>query len=267
QRSIFLYGLGASKTLWDQYELYANATANYRAINFTDVRIQTNTQLVDTLIQDESGYSFDLGIRRLQYSPFFIEATAFYLLYNDRIGEVIDDGLRIRTNIGSAHIFGLEVFAELDVLRALDRESDHKLSVFVNGSVNRGVYTRINPRALAGVRVGNRLEDLPEYNVKTGITYGYNKLRASLQGTFVGRQFSDAANTITPFKGVFGVIPAYQVLDLSASYKISNTIALEGSVNNLLDQLYFTRRAVAYPGPGIIPALRRTWNLTLVVKL
>ncbi|HAA15839.1 MAG TPA: iron dicitrate transporter, partial [Cytophagales bacterium] len=264
QRSIFLYGLGASKTILEEYEIYANATANYRAINFTDVRIQTNTQLVDTLIQDESGYSFDLGVRRLQYSPFFIEASAFYLLYNDRIGEVIDDGLRVRTNIGSAHIFGVELFAEVDLIKALNRPTEHKLSLFVNGSVNRGVYTSINPRALAGVRVGNRVEDLPDYNIKTGLSYGFRDLRASLQGTFVGQQFSDAANTVTPFKGVFGVIPAYQVVDLSASYQFTNTVALEGSVNNLLDAFYFTRRAVAYPGPGIIPALRRTWNLTLV---
>lgn len=267
QRSIFLYGLGASKTLNETYEIYANATANYRAINFTDVRIQTNTQLVDTLIKDESGYSFDLGIRRLQYSPFFVEATAFFLLYTDRIGEVIDDGLRVRTNIGSAHIFGLELFAEVDVLTALSWKSEHKLSVFVNGSINRGVYTQINPRALAGVRVGNRLEDLPDYNIKAGITYGFRNFATSLQGTFVGQQFSDAANTLTPFKGVFGVIPAYNVLDWSASYSFNKNFVLEGSVNNLLDELYFTRRAVAYPGPGIIPALRRTWNLTLVVKL
>lgn len=266
QRHIFLYGLGLSKKLNDQYELYANATANYRAINFTDVQIQTNTQLVDTLIKDESGYSFDIGIRKRNFKPFFIEAGFFFIIYDDRIGEVIDDGLRVRTNIGSARIYGLELFFELDILASLKKKSEHKISVFVNGSLNRGEYTEINDRALVGVRSGNKLEDLPDYNIKSGINYGFRNFSTSLQGTFVGQQFSDAANTETPFKGVFGIIPAYTVLDFSAKYKFSEKISLATSVNNLLDRSYFTRRAVAYPGPGIIPALGRTWNFTLITK-
>ncbi|MEM6769258.1 MAG: TonB-dependent receptor [Bacteroidota bacterium] len=266
KRHIFLYGLGLSKKLSPKYELYANATANYRAINFTDVQIQTNTQLVDTLIKDESGFSFDLGIRKRDFAPFFLEASLFYILYDNRIGEVIDDGLRVRTNIGSARIYGLEVFFEIDILATLKKESDHKLSTFVNGSVNRGVYTDINERALVGVRSDNKLEDLPDYNIKAGISYGFQKFSTSLQGTFVGQQFSDAANTTNPFKGVFGVIPAYTVLDFSAKYDFSERLTLSTSVNNLLNEFYFTRRAPAYPGPGIIPALNRTWNVTLGVR-
>ncbi|MEO0334450.1 MAG: TonB-dependent receptor, partial [Bacteroidota bacterium] len=263
ERHIFLYGLGLSKKLKDRYEIYANATANYRAINFTDVRVQTNTQLVDTLIKDESGYSFDLGIRRLDFDPFFLEAGVLYLQYDGRIGEVIDDGLRVRTNIGSARIVGIELYLEVEVLKSLGKSSEHKVSAFVNGSLNRGIYTQINPRAAIGVRSGNRLEDLPNYNIKSGVSYGFREFSASLQGTFIGEQFSDAANTEEAFKGVFGVIPAYYVLDFSARYDFTERLGLSTSVNNLLDRSYFTRRAVAYPGPGIIPALGRTWNITL----
>lgn len=266
ERHIFLYGLGLSKRLGKLYKLYANATANYRAINFTDIQIQTNTQLVDPNIKDESGYNFDLGIRRMDFSPFFIEASVFYTLYEDRIGEVIDDGLRVRTNIGSARIYGMELFFELDLLSTLKPKSKHKLSVFVNGSFNRGVYTEINNRALVGVRTDNKLEDIPDYNFKVGVTHAYHNFSASLQASFVGEQFSDAANTITPFKGIFGVIPAYRVFDFSAKYDLSGRYALTSSINNLLDQSYFTRRALAYPGPGIIPALGRIWNVGVHVK-
>jgi len=160
----------------------------------------------------------------------------------------------------------LELFFELDILAFLKKKSKHKISVFINGSLNRGEYTEINDRALVGVRSGNKLEDLPDYNIKSGINYGFRNFSTSLQGTFVGQQFSDAANTETPFKGVFGIIPAYTVLDFSAKYKFSEKISLATSVNNLLDRSYFTRRAVAYPGPGIIPALGRTWNFTLITK-
>ena len=266
QRHIFLYGLGASRQLNQNYELYANATANYRAINFTDVQIQTNTQLVDTLIRDESGFSFDLGVRRLNFSPFFIEPGVFFIAYDDRIGEVIDDGLRVRTNIGDARIFGVELFTELDLMKLLKRESAHKVSLFVNGSVNRGTYTSINSRALRGVRTGNRLEDIPDYNIKSGIGYGYKKFTASVQSTFVGKQFSDAANTEDPFVGVFGPIPSYFVMDFSARYAVNEHFEISSSINNVLNRYYFTRRATAYPGPGIIPALGRIWNVTMSVK-
>ncbi|MEM6726089.1 MAG: TonB-dependent receptor, partial [Bacteroidota bacterium] len=267
QRHIFLYGLGVSHKFSDKYELYGNATANYRAINFTDVQIQSNIQVVDSLIQDESGFSFDLGIRRRDFKPFYVEAGVFFILYDNRIGEVIDDGIRLRTNIGTAQIFGLELFIELDILAAMQRASKHKFSVFVNGSVNRGTYVDINDRALVGVRTGNKLEDLPDYNIKTGIGYGYQRFTTSLQATFVGQQFSDAANTENAFAGVFGPIPAYAVLDWSARYAFSDRIILSTSLNNALDESYFTRRAPAYPGPGIIPALGRTWAVTLAVKL
>ncbi|MDC1451888.1 TonB-dependent receptor [Vicingaceae bacterium] len=266
-RNIFLYGLGVSKQLGKKYKLYANATANYRAINFTDVQIQTNTQVVDPKIKDESGYNFDLGIRKMDFIPFFVEASLFYTKYENRIGQVIDDGLRLRTNIGSARIFGFELYLEVDVLKSLKKESPHKSSVFFNGSINRGIYSEINDRALVGARAGNKLEDLPQYNMKSGVTYGFKKFSTTVQGTFIGQQYSDAANTEDAFKGVFGPIPAYSVFDFSANYKVSPKLSLASSINNLTNNYYFTRRATGYPGPGIIPALGRTWNLTLKLKL
>jgi len=267
RRTVFLYGLGLSNRLSDNYELYGNATANYRAINFTDVQIQTNLQVVDPDIRDESGFSFDLGIRKRNFSPFYLEGGLFYTIYDNRIGEVIDDGLRVRTNIGSARIFGAELFFEVDILKAVNVESKHLLSWYFNGSVNRGVYTEINSRALVGVRTGNRLEDLPEYNIKMGLTYAVGKFSSSLQSTWVGNQFSDAANTTIAFVGVFGEVPAYHVMDWSMKYDFSGTIGLSFSMNNVLDASYFTRRATAYPGPGIIPALGRIWSTSIRVRI
>lgn len=264
-RHVLLFGLGASYKWSDMYELYANATSNYRAINFSDIQIQTNTQLVDSLIKDESGYSFDVGVRRRTNDPFFIEGGVFFIIYDDRIGEVIDDGIRVRTNIGAAHIVGAEVYAELDVYRLLKKSSRHKMSVFVNGSINHGVYKQINERALVGVSSGNRLEDLPNYSIKAGATYGVGQFKASFQGNFIGQQYSDAANTTRPFVGVYGEIPSYEVFDFSSTYRFSEHVRIGFNVNNVFNKSYFTRRAAAYPGPGIIPATPRIWNVSVGV--
>jgi len=50
-----------------------------------------------------------------------------------------------------------------------------------------------------------------------------------------------------------GPIPAYQLLDFFLNYQYKKyRIGL--SLNNLGNQVYFTRRATGYPGPGIIPS-------------
>ena len=42
---------------------------------------------------------------------------------------------------------------------------------------------------------------------------------------------------------------------------------MEVGINNLLNELYFTRRATGYPGPGIIPSDKRNCYLSLQVKI
>jgi Fe(3+) dicitrate transport protein len=42
---------------------------------------------------------------------------------------------------------------------------------------------------------------------------------------------------------------------------------VEGSVNNVANRMYFTRRATGYPGPGILPSDGRTYFVTVQVKL
>ncbi len=263
-RFIFLYGLGISNKINKKYELYGNVTSNYRAINFTDIQVQTNIQVVDPDITDESGYSFDMGLRKRTNSIFFFETGLYYIIYNNRIGEIIDDGLRVRTNIGSARIIGLELLFEIDLFDAFKYKIKRSnLSFFVNGSINYGFYTKISERALVGVQSGNLIEDLPIYNLKNGLQYSYRSFQVNTQFSLVGKQFSDAANTRIAFKGTFGEIPAYHVADVTATYQINKNWNATFSVNNVFNTFYFTRRAVSYPGPGIIPALGRTWNISI----
>jgi len=54
-------------------------------------------------------------------------------------------------------------------------------------------------------------------------------------------------------------------LDLSATYKINN-YAIKFGVNNISDRAYFTRRTDEYPGPGIIPAVGRSFYIGLTAK-
>jgi Fe(3+) dicitrate transport protein len=55
-------------------------------------------------------------------------------------------------------------------------------------------------------------------------------------------------------------------MDMSAKYAFKKWFTIEGGINNLLDASYFTRRATAYPGPGILPSDGRNFYITLQYK-
>ncbi|MCE6991020.1 hypothetical protein [Dyadobacter sp. CY323] len=44
-------------------------------------------------------------------------------------------------------------------------------------------------------------------------------------------------------------------------------VRLEGSINNLANETYFTPRATGYSGPGILLSDGRSFYLTLQVKI
>ena len=85
--------------------------------------------------------------------------------------------------------------------------------------------------------------------------------------SYTSSQYADAQNTISPTQNaLFGEIPSYSVVDLSAKYE-KERFKIEAGVNNLLDRFYFTRRATGYPGPGIIPSDKRNYYLSLQFKI
>ena len=65
--------------------------------------------------------------------------------------------------------------------------------------------------------------------------------------------------------GVIGKIPSYQIIDLSANY-LFGKFKIETGINNLANEVYFTRRATGYPGPGIIPSPPRNYYVTIQFK-
>jgi Fe(3+) dicitrate transport protein len=81
----------------------------------------------------------------------------------------------------------------------------------------------------------------------------------------VGDAFGDASNAMQSDDPVAGYIPAYTVLDWSASAQLKN-YSLKFGCNNLTDKAYFTRRTDEYPGPGIIPAVGRSFYAGFVAK-
>ncbi len=258
-RSILLGGIGAAYRVSELLELYTNFSQNYRAITFTDMRVVNPSAAVDTNLKDERGFNLDLGIRGNINSIFTIDAGVYWLSYTDKIGSVqttyIDNFfgeriVRLTTNVADAEILGVETYLETDILKLVKSKSKNfGLSHFLNFAYTHAYYHNSKETAVEG----NRVESVPAINLKTGLQANYKKLKGSLQFTYISEQFSEATNAEYAPTGVYGIIPSYWVLDLSLAYEYKR-FSFEGGVNNLTNNAYFTRRAVGYPGPGIIPA-------------
>lgn len=267
-RSFTLLGIGTSWKFDNGTELYGNISQNYRSINFNDIRVVNNNARVDPNLHDETGYNIDLGYRGSFTSWLYVDVSAFYLKYNDRIGSIFtrDSNFmtyRLRTNVADSRNLGLEMLVEGDVLKALTQaRSKYKLNVYTNLSLIDARYIATKNTAFADKLV----ENVPPVLFRTGVSFGNPRFNLTWQYSYQGKQYSDATNTeITP-TAVDGAIHAFHVMDLSASYNW-RAFTIYAGINNLGDTKYFTRRADGYPGPGILPADKRNFYCTVQYKL
>jgi Fe(3+) dicitrate transport protein len=268
-RQFVLGGIGISFKPTEHIDVYTNISQNYRSITFNDMRISNPSSTVDPNLKDERGYSIDLGVRSEQTTFFNYDIGVFIMNYDNRIGEVqyydeLNRVMRRRGNIGQAIIAGIESYALADIVHLLQPDEERwTAAVFGNIALIKSKYVHSEAPGIAG----NKVEFVPDVNVKGGLQVAYRKLKASYQVTHLSEQFSDATNaTDGGVSAVVGIIPSYTIMDLSLSYEYK-MFKLEGSVNNLANKMYFTRRATGYPGPGILPSDGRSVYVTLQVKL
>ncbi len=267
RRSFILLGLGLSyKT--NNSEFYTNFSQNFRSVTFADISIINPAYAINPDIDDEKGFTFDLGIRGNYKKMISYDTSIFALLYKDRIGFVqkaFGDGSvkSERGNVGNAQITGVESLFDFDINEITFKNENIDFNIFFN-------YSYIESKYLKSEEVGitnKEVEFVPKNNLKTGFKFGYKDFAINFQYSYLSSQFTDSSNAKTGnLSGVIGEIPSYEISDLSISYKLRN-LKFESGINNLFDEIYFTRRATGYPGPGIIPSPPRNAYLTLEIKL
>lgn len=268
-RSFIIGGIGLNYKFNDSIEFYANASQNYRSINFTDMQIQNPNFRIDPNLEDEKGYNFDLGTRGLIGNKINYDVSLFLLAYNNRIGTAIKTDpvlfnvYQYRTNISQSITKGIEGMVTVDWWKLLVNDTS-KLSVrtFVNTAFTDARYVN----SLEPAYENKKVELVPEFTFKTGLSIAYKELSTQIQYSYTSEHFSDATNTLQQANAVNGLIPAYSIIDWSVKYKWKR-LQLETGINNISNSIYFTRRATAYPGPGIIPSPPRNYFLTLQVRI
>ena len=267
-RDLLLTGIGFNFKLNEEIEIYANISQNYRSVNFTDMQIRNPNFRIDPVLKDEQGYNSDLGIRGRLKDVLYFDASLFYLFYNNRIGNTIqiDSNLyntyQYRTNISQSRTYGFESVVECDWWKIFSDKKDYKWTTFLNIAYNNAMYISSDISAFYRKKV----EMVPPLIFRSGMTVGGDKLSISYQYSFTKEHYSDATNSDSQINAVVGLIPSYSVMDLSLKYTYKK-IQIETGINNINNASYFTRRAVAYPGPGIIPSMPRNFYICLQIKI
>jgi len=251
QRLVPLAGIGGSYKTGKRSNVYSNFCMNYRAVNFNDIRVNNPNIIVDTLIADEYGSTTELGWRGFFTKYWYADVAMFYLFYGNKIGLAPEGVKKIRTNIGDAINKGVELFTEFDFIKTFNDSAKVSSTIFLNFSYIDAKYIRSRESNY----IGKELEYVSPILLRSGFKIRTEKWQLQVQGSYNSKQFSDASNAVEPSgDAVIGVIPSYFVLDLSARYSFKKNFQLEAGVNNLLNETYYTRRATAYPGPGILPS-------------
>ncbi len=278
-RSFLLGGIGAEYHIANT-EFYANITQAYRPMQFADLTAPPTTNEIDPNLKDATGYNADFGYRGRIKSYLYFDASLFYLQYNNRIGVISQqrpDGsfYNLTTNVGNSNSKGLEAVVEFSPVKAFAPESKWgDISLFVSYAYTDARYGDFN----VVQKVGNdlvksnlenkRVENAPVNILRSGLTYTLQRFSVTGQLSFVDESFADANNTLKPTaNGQNGLIPSYTIGDVSAQYAFKKIVTLKAGVNNISNNMYFTRRAGGYPGPGLLPSDGRNFFVTVSARL
>jgi Fe(3+) dicitrate transport protein len=271
-RQFLLYGVGGEYKGATWFNVYANYSRAYRPVMFSDLTPSATTDVIDPNLKDANGYNADFGVRGLLGSFLNYDVSAFYMMYNDRIGRVTDGGVVHVRNVGASEAKGVEVYADCDVLMAgLNTGRYGKLKMFVSSAFIDATYIEWNnPAAESNASLdftGNRVEYAPQQIHRAGLNYSYRNVRLNWQWSGTSSVYTDANNTEEASANAqSGKIDGYQLHDVSVSFtKDEYRISL--GANNVFDERYATRRAGGYPGPGLLPGQGRTVYLSVVVGL
>ncbi len=265
-RSFLLAGIGAEYHVTKGTEFYGNYSQAYRPIQFANLQAPPTTDVVDPDLKDAKGYNLDLGYRGKVKNYLQFDVSGYYLLYQNRVGTITAPGAtyRLITNVGNSISKGFEGFIEFNPVKAFTKNNVADLLLFASYSYTDARYSNDHKDAATK---GKTVENAPKNILRAGITAGYKSILITGQVSYVGSTFSDANNTATASaNGQNGLIPAYNVADLTATYKFSKKLNIKAGINNLLDERYFTRRAGGYPGPGALPGDGRTFFVSVGAK-
>ncbi len=170
---------------------------------------------------------FDLG--GLYYAEHATAgATLFYHRHENLLSSAYDPtlGIDYLQNVGNAHVYGLELTLDAEVLR--------NFWIYCNPAwMHSEIEEDLDYGANTVKLKGNQMSETPDFTLKTGVLYRFDMHTFNLNGRYIGTRYGDVKNSEK--------IDAYFTLDARYGYRfkfdaISGELWLSGT--NLLDEKY-----------------------------
>jgi hemoglobin/transferrin/lactoferrin receptor protein len=257
--------LGWVTRLPGEWQLATSVSSGYRVPNVDDLAkvfesVAGNLIVPNPNLKPERTYTFDAGIRKQLAERVSIEAEGFYTIYNNAINtqpgtlngqsQIDYNGRssRIITQVNSqqARLFGVNAQLSADLTQSL--------TLF--GTVT---YTKGRIRTDS---TGYPLDHIPPLYGKGGLRLTIRQFRAEANVLFNGWKRLSEYNLVGEDNIVYATpqgMPAWQTINLRASYQINRFVQVQTSLENILDRNYRVfASGISAPGRNLVLTLRGT---------
>jgi len=253
QSTIPLFGLGLGNDFGKGNETYLNISQGFRPIRYLDISSPTSNLSPQNHPEPTHYLNTELGVHGWPKDGLYYDVGLFDVKANNRIeSQHLTQTQVIDVNTGNTESYGFESESSVNLSR-LFSQSLNALPVEWSQALTL-LNARFTESSIAG-QIGKTPAYAPKVLLKSSLTVGDpHRLSAKLGFTHLGAQFFQDSNVVagsTPAK-----IPAYTVLDLTASGSLNAHWHWELGVTNLSDQVYYSR--VFLFGGNLEPAPRRS---------
>jgi outer membrane receptor protein involved in Fe transport len=235
--------VGALYRVSDRVSVWGDIGWGFRAPTLNELYRQFAVGLTRTLANEALGperlFGGEAGLRLEATSNISIRSTWYDNRVKNPVANVtIGTNLQQRKNLGRTRIRGWQNDVET-------RIGDY-IRVSAGYLFNNAKVTEYNPDPVPGVPIvdltGLYLPQVPKHRGSVNFSYANPRyVNFAVIGTFFGRQFDDDQNArIKPGETEPG-LPAYGIVDVSASREIGRNLEVFFGVQNMLDTEYYVQ--------------------------
>jgi len=214
-------------------------------------------------LDPETSTAFESGLRYTNVpQALAAEATFFYTAFKNLI--VVDNvggaGSGNSENFGQVDNYGLEFALQYDAGLANSWKLSNPYFIsatYTNAEQKNDARSTDAESIFSFGKTGNKVPYIPELTLSLGTGVESKKWGAFITGNYVSDTYTSANNVNDQVNGNgapdarFGKTDSYFVTDISAFYRIADTVKLFGGVQNLLDEEYIVSRQPHGPRGGL----------------
>lgn len=192
-----------------------------------------------TDVEKENSKNFELGLRSQPMTGISVQAAYFRNAYDNLIAVGSVAGGSIPLSQGKALFEGLELAANIDFANGI---FSRLALTWLPTAEQTEAFSNVSTGAIVGSQ-GKRQAYSPENTVTAAVGYGFDAFKFEIEAQYIGSQFSDFANTVSPdTTGQLGEIAAYTVWNASINYQYDKALSGFITGKNLMNKTYIVDR-------------------------